>query len=468
MRRLSYISRFSVVGLLAVSALAVACSQPAAQSAEGGAGGRGGRGGRGRGGFGGGAQPVVVAKASQKDVPVDIEAVGNVEASTTIAVRTQITGTLETMGFKEGDFVKKGSLLFTIDRRPLEAALQQAEANLVRDQALVNQAEAQLARDASSAEYQTVNAQRQTQLVEKGLVDRNTGDQARSQADATALAVKADRAAVESARAQLSVQEAAVNAAKVQLSYTTVRSPIDGRTSDIAVKPGNLVTANTSQLMTIAQLEPVFVTFSIPATHLPTIKRAATGTHLRVVATPQDEDNQPEEGELTFWDNVVDPATDTIKLKATMLNWDRKLWPGQFVRVKLRLQTLHDATVVPQQALQTGQDGQFVFVVQDNMTVEQRPVMVAQRVADDVVIQSGLQPGETVVTDGQLRLEQGTRVQLADANGLAPAGGRGGRGGRGGGRRGGGAGPGGDQNGAAPAGGTAPATPRAGAPQGGA
>jgi multidrug efflux system membrane fusion protein len=186
----------------------------------------------------------------------------------------------------------------------------------------------------------------------------------------------------------------------------------------------------------------VFVTFSIPATHLPTIKRAATGVRLHVVATPQDEDAQPEDGELTFWDNVVDPATDTIKLKATMLNWDRKLWPGQFVRVKLRLETLRDATVVPQQALQTGQDGQFVFVVQDDMTVEQRPVMVGQRAGEDVVIQSGLRPGEPVVTDGQLRLEQGTRVQLADANGLAPGGGRAGRGGRGG-RRGGAAGQGG-------------------------
>jgi len=431
MRRLSNSSFTSLIPLIAISFLTPSCSHPSAQSAGAGSG---------RGERGGGAQPVVVAKASQKDVPVDIDAVGNVEASSTIAVRTQITGALESMGFHEGDFVKKGALLFTIDRRPLEAALQQAEANLVRDQALVSQAEAQLARDASSAEYQTLNAQRQAQLVERGLLDRNTGDQARSQADGTTLAVKADRAAVESARAELTVQEAAVNAARVQLGYTTIRSPIDGRTSDIAVKPGNLITANSTQLMTIAQLEPVFVTFSIPATHLPTVKRAATGVRLRVVATPQDEDAQPEEGALTFWDNVVDPATDTIKLKATMLNWDRKLWPGQFVRVKLRLQTLHDATVVPQQALQTGQDGQFVFVVAGNMTVEQRPVMVAQRAGDDVVIQSGLQPGETVVTDGQLRLEQGTRVQLADANGLVAADGRQGRAGRGG-RRGGGARP---------------------------
>jgi multidrug efflux system membrane fusion protein len=438
MRRFSAPSVLFLVALIASSFLTISCAQSSAQSAEGGGGGRG-RGGRGgRGGFGGGAQPVVVAKVSQKDVPVDIDAVGNVEASTTIAVRTQITGTLESVGFHEGDFVKKGSLLFTIDRRPLEAAVQEAEANMVRDQALVSQAEAQLARDASNAEYQTLNAQRQAALVQRGILDRNTGDQARSQADATTLAVKADRAAVESTRAQLAVQQSAVDAAKVQLSYTTIRSPIDGRTSDLAVKPGNLISANSTQLMTIAQLEPVFVTFAIPATHLPTIKRAATGAHLRVVATPQDEDAQPEEGELTFWDNLVDPATDTIKLKATMLNWDRRLWPGQFVRVKVRLETLHDATVVPQQALQTGQDGQFVFAVQDDMTVEQRPVTVAQRVGEDVVIQSGLHPGETVVTDGQLRLEQGTRVQLADANGLAPAG-RDGRGGRGG-RRGDGAG----------------------------
>jgi multidrug efflux system membrane fusion protein len=427
-------STFILISLVCASLVAAGCAQSAAQSADGSGrgGGRGGRGGR-----GGGAQPVVVGKVSQKDVPVDIEAVGNVEASTTIAVRTQVTGTLEQVGFHEGEFVKKGALLFTIDRRPLQAALQQAEASLVRSQALVAQAEAQLARDASTAEYQTLNANRQAALVAKGILDRNTGDQARSQADATELSVKADRAAIQSARAELAVEESAVNAAKVQLAYTTIRSPIDGRTGDLAVKAGNLVTANSTQLVTIAQVAPVFVTFSVPATHLPTIKRAATGEHLRVVATPQDEDAQAEEGELTFWDNLVDSATDSIKLKATMLNWDRKLWPGQFARVRLRLQTLHDATVVPQQALQTGQDGQFVFVVKDDLTVEQRPVTVAQRVGDDVVIMKGVMPGETVVTDGQLRLEQGTRVQVADASGLVPAG-AGGREGRGrSGRRGG-------------------------------
>jgi membrane fusion protein, multidrug efflux system len=412
--------------LVALSVGIASCSTSAQSDGSGNGQGRGGR---------GGAQPVVVAKVTQKDVPVDIEAVGNVEAFNTIAVRSQVTGTLETVGFREGDFVKKGSLLFTIDRRPLEAALQEAQANLVRDQALVSQAQAQLASDSANAAYQSRNADRQAALVTRGILDRNSGDQARSQAEATALTVTAEKAAVESAKAQLAVQESVVNAAKVQLAYTTVVSPVDGRTGDLAVKAGNLVTANTSQLTTVAQIEPVLVTFTVPATHLPTIERAAKGTHLSVVATPQDEDQAPQEGMLTFWDNVVDPATDTIKLKATVPNGDHRLWPGQFVRVKLRLQTMKDATVVPQQALQTGQDGQFVFVVGDDMTVEQRSVTVAQRVGDDIVVMKGLTPGETVVTDGQLRLEQGTHVQLADANGLVPAGGgRDGSGARGGGR----------------------------------
>jgi len=375
---------------------------------------------------------VVVASATRKDVPVEISAVGNVEASTTIAVRSQVTGVLQQVGFHEGDFVKKDSVLFTIDPRPLQAALEQSQANLVRDQSLVNQAEAQLARDGSTAEYQNVSAQRQMQLVERGLLAKDAGDQAQSQADATALAVKADRAAVESARAQLKVQQAAVDAAKVQLGYSVVRSPIDGRTGDLTVKPGNLVAASTTQLMTVVQVEPIFVTFSVPAVHLATIKRAAAaGRGLKVIAVPQDGDPQSVEGRLTFWDNVVDPATDTIKLKATMTNNDHRLWPGQFARVTLELDTLPNATVIPQEAMQIGQDGAFVFVVTDKSTVEQRAITAGQRVGDDVVVQKGIEPGERVVTEGQLRLEQGTRVQIGDANGT-PAGGRDGRSGRGG------------------------------------
>jgi multidrug efflux system membrane fusion protein len=391
-----------------------------------------GRGGRGRGG--GGAQPVVVAKVSQKDVPVDIAAVGNVEAFVLVTVRSQITGQLDKVFIHEGDMVRKGDPLFTIDPRPYQSALEQAAANLTRDQALLNQAEAQLARDASNAEYQQLTAERQGQLAAKGIISKDAADQVKSQADATAALVKADKAAVESAKAQMVVQQAAVDAARVQLGYTKIDSPINGRLGDVMVKTGNLVTANNTMLMTIAQIEPVFVTFSVPAVHLPTITRQLGGDKLSVVATPQDADMKSTEGKLTFVDNAVDPTTDTIKLKATFANTDRRLVPGQFARVSLRLNTIPNATVVPSQAVQTGQDGQFVFVVTDKATVDQRPVLVGQRVADDIVITKGLQPGETVVTEGQLRLEQGTRVQVGDAN--AP--GRGGRGGRG--RRGGGEG----------------------------
>ena len=217
----------------------------------------------------------------------------------------------------------------------------------------------------------------------------------------------------------------------VALGYTLIRSPIDGRTGNLTVKAGNLVAANTSELTTIAQVQPVYVTFAMPAVHLPTIKNHMSVDRLPVVATPQDAERQPVTGELTFVDNLVDVSTDTIKLKATFPNRDRRLWPGQFARVTLRLAVLPNATVVPTQAVQTGQDGQFVFVVKPDSTVEQRPISTGQRVGEDAVIDNGLKPGETIVTEGQLRLEPGTRVQTGNGrDGGAPAGGRG-RGGRG-------------------------------------
>jgi len=390
--------------------------------------GRGGRGGRGRGGDSGPA-PVVTAKVSEKDVPVDIAAIGNVEAYATISVRSQVTGQLTEISFQEGDFVKQGQSLFTLDRRPFEAALAQAEANLTRDKALLAQAEAQLSRDAANAEYQQLTAERQAQLNTRGIISKDQADQSRAQADATSAIVKADRAAVESAKAQLVAQEAAVENARVSLGYTVIRSAVDGRTGSVAVKVGGLVTANQTELMTVARVQPVFVTFTVPAVHLPTIKKHMSDGHLSVIAVPQDADAQPAIGTLTFVDNAVDMTTDTIKLKATVANPDRRLWPGQFARVTLRLATLPHAVVVPLQAVQTGQDGQYVFVVKPDSTVEQRPITTAQRVNDEVVIDKGLQTGETVVTEGQLRLEPGARV-TTDLN--APSGGGRGRGGRGG------------------------------------
>lgn len=408
---------------LSIALVATGCSQTAAQATPGG--GRGGRGGR------GGAQPVVTTKVIQKEVPVDIAAVGNVEAYTTISVRSQVTGQLQEAFFHEGDVVKKGDKLFTIDPRPLQSALQQAEATLVRDQALLNQAQAQLDRDAANAEYQQVTAARQATLVAGGLLSKDAGDQSRAAADATVALIKADKAAVDSAKAQLAVQQSMVDNAKVQLSYTTIRSPIDGKTGNNTVKVGNLATANNTELVTIAQLQPVYVTFAIPAVHLPEIKQRTGKDGLKVFAASPEAGGQPIDGQLNFIDNAVDQTTDTIKLKALFSNRDARLWPGQFTRVTLRLTTLSNATVVPSQAVQTGQDGQFVFVVTPESTVEQRPITVAQRMGEDVVIGKGLSPGETIVTEGQLRLEQGTHVQIQTANSTEAGRADSGRGGRG-------------------------------------
>jgi multidrug efflux system membrane fusion protein len=418
--------------LLVITIAGAGCSGSAATP------GGGGRGGRGRGDFG--SVPVVVAKVTERDVPVDIAAIGNVEAYTTISVRSQVTGQLEVAHFREGDFVKKDQLLFTIDKRPFESALQQAQANLTRDQALLNQAEAQLTRDGANAEYSQLTAERQSALAGRGIVSKDVYEQARAAAEASAASVKADRAAVESARAQLDSQKAAVDNAKVQLGYTTIESPIDGRSGNLTVKTGNLVSANTTELMTIAQVEPIYVTFSVPALQLSTIRARMGKDKIPVTVTPQDGSTAPVDGELAFIDNTVDASTDTIKLKGRFTNHDHRLWPGQFARVSIRVTTLSKAMVVPSQAVQTGQDGQFVFVVKPDSTVDQQPVVVGQRVGDDVVVEKGLQNGQTVVTEGQLRLEAGSRVQVGDGRGAPGAGGRG-RGGRGGnGRRGNGGG----------------------------
>jgi multidrug efflux system membrane fusion protein len=371
------------------------------------------------------AAPVVTARVAQRDVPVDIEAIGNVEAYSTITVQSQVTGILNEVRFHEGDLVTRGQHLFTVDPRPIESALAQETANLARDQALLAQSEAALARDIAQAQYAQLQAARNADLNQQGIVSKDLSDQVRAGADAALATVAADRAAVASARAQLVAQEAAVANAKVQLSYTVIRSPIDGRTGGLTVKAGNLVTANNSQLTSIQQLTPIYVTFAVPAIHLPTIKQHMTAGSLGVVATPQDVATVAAVGALTFVDNAVDMTTDTIRLKATFTNADRQLWPGQFVRVRLRLTTLKQAVVVAAEAVQTGQDGQYVFVVKSDQTVEMRPVTVGEHVERSIVIAKGLKPGETVVTEGQLRLEPGSRVQSREGRGgAAGAGGR--------------------------------------------
>ena len=422
----------SVLGLTSILALALGgCANSGATAAKPDAPGGSGSG-RGGGRRGDVIVPVTVAKASTRDVPVEVQVIGNVEAYSTITVKALVGGQLTTVHFKEGDFVRKGEKLFDIDPRPLEAAYNQAVANIARDQASLLQAQANLARDEANAKYQDSQAKRYGELFTAGVISKDQAEQLRASADAGAQAVNADKAAIASARANIGASQATAENAKVQLSYTSIYSPIDGRTGNLTVKQGNVVTANNMDMMTINQVEPIYVTFSVPEAQLPAIKKyMALGT-LSVRSRPQDADTADEEtGKLTFVDNTVDITTGTIKLKGTFPNTDHKLWPGQFVRVTLRLTTQQNAVVVPNQAIQTGQTGAFVYVVKDDKTVETRPVVSGARVGQDMVVNQGLSVGETVVIEGQLRLAPGSKVVVRDSRGGGGAGGGGGRGRRG-------------------------------------
>ena len=363
---------------------------------------------------GGGDVPVTVTKVTSKDVPVEIQVIGNVEAYSTIAVKAQVGGILTKVDFKEGDYVKKNDLLFTIDARPLKAQLDQAVANLAKDEALLKQAEANLARDLAQEKYASAQAGRYAKLAQEGVISAEQSDQMRTNADATGQAVSADRAAIESAKAEIVAMKATIENDSVMLGYAEIRSPIDGRTGNLNVKLGNVVTANTMDLMTINEVSPIYVTFSVPEAQLRQVKKYMAAGKLPVFATPQDDEADKETGVLTFVDNAVDPGTGTIKLKGTFQNADRKLWPGEFVRVVLRLTTQSNALVVPNQAVQTGQQGEFVFVVKKDRTVESRPVTTGIRIDQELVVNEGLELGETVVTDGQLRLAPGARVSIKD------------------------------------------------------
>lgn len=398
-----------------------------------------GKGGGRRSFDGGGPVPVVVAKVTQKDVPIEVAVVGNVEAFSTITVIPQVGGQLMEVAFKEGDLVKKGQKLFQIDPRPLQATLAQNKANLERDKALLGQSEANLARDIASEKYARQEAERYGKLFDQGIVSKEQGDQYRTNADTLAQSVLADRAAIDSARAQISSDQAMIENAQVQLSYTTMYSPIDGKTGNLSVKQGNVVAANSTNLITITQVEPIYVTFAVPEANLADIKRYMAEGKLQVVATTQDDQTVREAGVLTFVDNNVDMTTGTIKLKGTFPNSDHKMWPGQYVNVVLRLTTRPNALVVPNQAVQNGQDGNFVYVVNDQRRVAARPVTTGPRVGQDLVINSGLEEGDTVVTEGQLRLAPGAQVAIRDASNPGGSGGgeSGGRGrGRGRGTRG--------------------------------
>lgn len=329
--------------------------------------------------------PVTVAPVAQKDVPVQVQAIGAVEAYSTVTVKSRVPGQLVKVAFEQGQDVKKGDLLFEIDRRPYEAALAASKANLARDIA------------------QAKNAREEASFQED-IFKRNAGTQ-RELDQATAAA--------EAAEAQVAADKAAVETAQIQLDYCTIRSPLDGRTGDLMVHEGSMVKDNDTSMVVINQIEPIYVTFSMAEKYLPTIRQymATNKQPLTVEAAIPQTNVPPEAGQLTFFDNQVDRTTGMIQLKATFPNKNRTLWPGQFVTAALTLTTRAGAVVVPSQAVQTGQAGQFLFVVKQDGTVESRPVTPGDIWKGLTVIEKGnLKPGETVVTNGQLRLKDGAKI----------------------------------------------------------
>lgn len=365
------------------------------------------------------AAPVSVSQAALKSIPFEIQATGNVEAYSTVAVKAQVGGELTIVDFAEGADVKKGDRLFVIDPRPYEAQVVQADAAIARDRAQLLLAQANLARDVAQQDYAQSQAKRYAELTRQGVFATSTAEQTDSQARAAVESVRADRAAIESMQANIAADQAALDRAKLQLEYCTIRSPIDGRTGRLLVKQGNVVKATDVDLVTINQVRPIYAAFNVPEANLPLIKAHMAAGDIAVAAFFQEGDSVLERGVLSFVENAVDSATGTIRLKATFNNSQTKLWPGQFVRVVVRMNVSAQSLVVPTTAIQTGQDGKFVFVVKPDMTVETRPVVTGRSVERSIVVEKGLSEGDTVVTSGQLRLVSGSRVQVKPD--IAPA-----------------------------------------------
>lgn len=361
------------------------------------------------------AVPVTVTKVVAKEMPVQINAIGNVQTVSGVSIRSQVTGRVLKVNFKEGDYVKKGELLFTIDSRPFDEAVKGAQANLQHDISAVATAQAALAKDAAQAKYAATEANRYDVLMKEGVVSKEDGEQFKANADAYAATLKADDSNIETARAQVRQSQAAVDNAKVQLSYCQLRSPMDGRTGSSIVTEGNLVNPNdSSPLVTIDQVSPIYATFTVPEKYLPDVQKYASSGNLKVVA--QLDANSSRVGTLSSFDNQVNQATGTLQLKASFQNNDNLLWPGRFVNIVLTLTNQPDAIVVPAQALQTSQQGQFIYVLKADQTVEMRKIVLDRTIGDEAVISSGLVAGETVITDGLLRITPGAKVQIAASN----------------------------------------------------
>lgn len=411
-----------IVGLVVlVAVLVVVWRVLGDKAATSGSTGRGGRGG------GGESVPVEVALVTQQDVPIQIKGIGNVEAVTTVAVRSQVEGSLLTVNFVPGAEVKKGQILFTIDPRPLQAQLSQAEANLLKAMAAVRQGNDIVERDQATLANDRLSVNRDLKLVEAGVIPREQYDNDLAKLRASEATVRADQSAVANLQAAQKAEQAAVENARVQLSYTTIRAPIAGKTGNLVATAGNLVRANdTTAMVTITTSSPIYVTFSVPERDLVRIRQASGKEGLVVKGEVPGDEANPAMGKLSLVDNTVDAATGTVRLKATFINDDRRLYPGQFVNVVLTLGTANQAIVVPSQAVQIGQDKSFVYVAKPDGTAEMRTVKPGTAIESMTVIEEGLKPGEQVVTDGQLRLVPGSKIQTkGQGQGQQGQGGRG-------------------------------------------
>jgi multidrug efflux system membrane fusion protein len=330
--------------------------------------------------------PVTVGAVTQKTVPVVVKAIGNVEAYTSVSVKARVGGELKQVHFQEGQEVKKGDLLFTIDPRPHEANLQEAQAKLARDRALLKKAQD--------------DAQRYTRLIKDDLISREQYDQVIANSQALGATVQAD--------------EAAATYARLQVGYCFIYSPVSGRTGSLLINQGNLIKAEDEKnpIVVIHQIQPIYVSFAVPEKYFPEIKAAMEKGSLPVSALIAGDEPQPIQGVLTFVDNQVDRTTGTVRLKGTFKNLQKRLWPGQFVEVSLELSSQPNALVVPAEAVQTGQGEQFVFVVKPDQTVDYRAIKVERIMNGEAVVKEGVAVGEQVVTDGQLRLVPGARVEI--------------------------------------------------------
>jgi multidrug efflux system membrane fusion protein len=365
--------------------------------------------------------PVAVraVSATSADVPLEISAIGNVEATSSVDIKSRVAGQIVKVNFQEGQDVHAGDVMFELDQEPFLQAIHEAEANLSRDTALAAQSRANALKDQAQMKSTQAQADRAIQLQNEGINSKEQTETLVATADALKATLEADKAAVTSADASIRADRAKLEDAKIQLSYTVIKAPISGRSGAIQVKAGNLVKENDTTLVTILQTQPIYVTFSIPEQQLPEVRKY-NAQHPLTVDVLLGGANA-EHGKLNFVDNTVDMATGTIKLKAVYDNPRRQLWPGQFVDVRAQLVTEPGRVVVPTQTVQTGPEGRYVWVMGADDTVTMRPVKVLRAWGEKLVIDSGLTPGERVISEGQMRLAPGSKVKLLKPKDAAEA-----------------------------------------------